>query len=72
MWQVTAKRADTLDSTKSECADYAVQALGGNPSEKTSPQATRHVNTLPQSSQLAEPLWTGPDLICGARELISA
>ena len=59
MRQVTPKHAYTLDPMKSEWADYAVQAWSGN--------------TRPQSSQLAEPLWTDPGLKSGisVRELIS-
>ena len=33
-WQVTAKRAYTIDATKSERADYGIQAQSGNPSGK--------------------------------------
>ena len=59
-WQVTPKHAYTLDPTKSEWYDYAaVQALCGNLSGN---QLTRNLsgNIQPQSSQLAEPLWTDP------------
>ena len=60
-WQVTPKHAYTLDPTKSEWADYAaVQAKNGNLSGN---ELTRNLtgNIRPQSSQLAEPLWTDPD-----------
>ena len=72
-WEVTAKDAHTLDSTNLDWADYAaVQAscgyLSGN-------GLTRNLsgNIRPQSSQLAEPLWTDPSLKSGisVRELIS-
>ena len=59
-WQVTPKHAYTLDPTKSEWADYAaVQAQCGNLSgnELTCNSSGK---TRPQSSQLAEPLWTDP------------
>ena len=41
--------------------------------QETSSHATRQGNTRPQSSQLAEPLWTDPCLNSGisVRELIS-
>ena len=55
-WQVTLKFA----YTKSEWADYAaVQAECGNLFGK---ELTRNFsgNTRPQSSLLAEPLWTDP------------
>ena len=57
-WQVRPKNAYTLDPTKSAYADYAVvQALSRNLSGN---ELTRNSsrNTRPQSSQLAEPLWT--------------
>ena len=60
-WQVTPKHAYTLDPTKSEWVDSA--ALQHNLSK----------NSRPQSSRLAEPLWTDPGVKCGigVRELIS-
>ena len=61
-WQVTAKHAYTLDPTKSEWANYsAVQTECGNLSGN---ELTRNLsgNTRPQSSQLAEPPWTDPDM----------
>ena len=69
-WQVTPKHTYILDPTKSEWADYAaVQAecadLSGN-------ELTRNLsgNIRPQSSQLAEPLWTEPgirvELVCAS------
>ena len=72
-WQVTPKHAYTLDPSKLEWADYAaVQAESGNLSGN---EITRNSsrNTRSQSSQLAEPLWTGPGLKSGVslRELIS-
>ena len=73
-WQVTVKHAYTLDSTKSELADYdAVQAKCGNLSGND--ELTRNLsgNIRPQSSQLGEPLWTdsGVKSGIGVRELIS-
>ena len=72
-WQVTPKHAYTLDPTKSEWADYvAVQAECRNLSgdELT---LNSSGNTQSQSPQLAEPLWTDPDLKSGISvpELIS-
>ena len=72
-WQDSPKHAYTLDSTKSEWADYAaVQAQCGNPSGN---ELTFNLsgNIQPQSSQLAEPLWTGLGMKSGisVRELIS-
>ena len=70
---MTAKHASTLDPTKSEWADSAVQACGvgtylGNELTRNSSG-----NTRPQSSRLAELLWIGPGLKSGigVRELIS-
>ena len=70
--QVTPKHAYTLYPTKSEWADFAaVQAKCGNLSGK---EVTCNLsgNTRPQSSQLAEPLWTDPGLKSGicVRKLI--
>ena len=65
MWQVSPKQAIALDPTKSEWADYAVQAQCGNLSVKTSSHATRQENTRQQSSQLADPPWTDPGLESG-------
>ena len=72
-WQVTLKYAYTLNSTKSEGADNAaVQAqcenLSGNELTLNSSG-----NTRPQSSQLAEPLWTDPGITSGiyVRDLLS-
>ena len=72
-WQVTPKHAYTLDTTKSEWADYAaVWAECWNLTEK---ELKRNLsgNTRSRSSQLAEPLWTYPGLKSGIslRELIS-
>ena len=64
-WQVTTKHACTLDPTKSLWADYAaVQAQCGN---LLGNELTRNSsgNTQPQSSQLAVPLWTDPNLKSG-------
>ena len=71
--QVIPKHADTLGPSKSEWAEYAtVQAECGNLSGN---ELTRNLseNTQPQSSQLAELLWTDPGLKGGIslRELIS-
>ena len=66
-WQVTPKYAYTLDPKKSEWADYAaIQALRGNLSEN---ELTRDSsgNTRSQSSQLVEPLWTDPGLVCASQ-----
>ena len=62
-WQVTPKRAYTLDPTKLECADCAAV------NELTRVSG----NTRPQLSQLAEPLWTDLGLKSGidVHELIS-
>ena len=56
---MAGKHAYTLDPTKSEWADYALQAEWGN--------------ARPQSSHLAEPLWNDPGIKSGisVRELIS-
>ena len=72
-WHVTPKHAYTLDRTKSKWADYAaVQAWCGN---LLGNELTRNSsgNIRSQSSQLAEPLCTDPDLKSGIdeRELIS-
>ena len=63
--QVTPKHAYALDSAKSERADYAaVQALCGNlPGNELARNLSG--NTRPQSSRLAEPLWTGPGIKSG-------
>ena len=64
-WQVTPKHAYTLDPTKSERADYAaVQAQCGSLSGNELTHNSSG-NTQPQSSQLAEPLWTDPGLKSG-------
>ena len=70
---MTSKHAYISDPTKSELADYAtIQALGENLSENDL-ICNSSGNTQPQSSQLAEPLWTDSDLKCGisVRDLIS-
>ena len=72
-WQVTPKHAYALDPTKTEWADYAaVQAQCGNLSGD---ELTRNLsgNIRPQSSQLAEPLWTDPGIKSriSVRKLIS-
>ena len=72
-WQVRPKHAYTLDPTKSEWGDYAaVQARRGNLSGN---ERTRNSsgNTRPQSSELAESLWTDLGLKSGinVNELIS-
>ena len=72
-WQVTRKYAYILDQTKLEWADYAtVQAQYGNLSGN---ELTCNLsgNIQPQSSQLAEPLWTDPGIENGisVRKLIS-
>ena len=64
-WQVTSKHAYTLDPTKLEWADYAaVQAQCGNLSRN---ELIHYLsgNTLSQSSQLTEPLWTDSGLKSG-------
>ena len=64
--------AYTLDPTKSVWADYAVQAQCGTYQEN---ELTRNSsgNARPQSSQLAELLWTDPGLQSGiaVRKLVS-
>ena len=72
-WQVTTKRAYTLDPTKLERTDYAaVQAKSGNLSGN---ELTRNLsgNIRPQASQLAEPWWTdpGPKSGISVRDLLS-
>ena len=72
-WLVTPKHTYSHDPSKSEWADYAaVQAEWGNLSGN---ELTRNWsgNTRPQSSQLAELLWTDPGQKSGInlRELIS-
>ena len=72
-WQVIPKHAYTIDPTKSEWANYAaVRAQCGSLSGN---ELTRNSsgNTQPQSSQLAEPLWTDPGLksVISVRKLIS-
>ena len=66
-WQVTLKHAYTRDPTKSE-SRHSVGTYQENNLPRNSPG-----NTQPQSSQLAEPLQTDPDLKSGTgvRELIS-
>ena len=65
-------RIYTLDRTKSEWADYAVQAWSGNLPGTN--QLTRNSSgkPRPQSFQLADPLLTDSGLKCGisVRELI--
>ena len=72
-WQVTPEHSYTLDPTESEWTDYAaVQVLPGNLSGN---ELTRNTprNTLSQSSQFTEPLWTDTGLKSGisVREQIS-
>ena len=72
-WHVTPKHAYILDPKKSEWADYAaVRAKCGEISEN---ELTLNLsgNVRPQSSQLAEPLWTDPGIESGinVHELIS-
>ena len=72
-WQVTPKHTYTLDPMKSEWVDYAaVQAWFGNLSGNGL-KRNLSWNIRPQSSQLAEPLWTDPGIKSGigVRELIS-
>ena len=71
-WQITPKHTYTLDPAKSEWADCAaVQALCGKLSGN---ELTRNLsgNIQPQSTRLAEPLWTDPGIKSGisVRELI--
>ena len=70
-WQVTPKHAYTLDPTKSEWADYAAVLFGNLSGNEIICNLSG--KTRPQSSQLAEPLWTDPGLESGIslRELIS-
>ena len=66
-WQGTPKHELTLDPTKSEWADYAaVQAYCGNLSGNEFTR-TLSENIRPQSSQLAELLWTDPGIKSGIR-----
>ena len=72
-WQIHLNTHTPLTQTQSEWADYAgIQAQCGNLSgnEVTGNSSG---NTQPQSSQLAEPLWTDPRLKSGISvlELIS-
>ena len=63
---VTPQHAYTLDPTTLECrADYVVQAQCAW--NLTGKRATRNSSgdARPQSSQLAEPLWTSPGLKSG-------
>ena len=62
-WQLTDKQACTFDPTKSEWADYAVQAIysAGTYKGKERTGSLSGV-ACPQSSQLAEPLWTDSGL----------
>ena len=58
--QVTAKDTCTLDPVKSEWVDYtAVQELCGSLSGNVLSYNSL-VNTKPQLTQLADPLWTDP------------
>ena len=64
-WQVTSEFAYTLDPVKLDWADFAaVQALCGSLSGN---ELTLKLSDTaqPQSSQLAEPLWTDPGLKSG-------
>ena len=62
-WQVIPKHAYTLESTKSERADYAdYLGLVWEPTRKNELTRNSSGNTRPQSFQLAEPLWTDPGL----------
>ena len=67
-WQVTPKHAYTLDPGKSEWADNA--SKGTYQGNKLTCNSSG--NTQPQSSQLAEPLWTNSGIKSGisVRELI--
>ena len=68
-WQATPKHPCTLDPRKSNSkwVDYAVQAQSRSLSGKLaqSTQCSSGNTTKPQSSQLAEPLWTDPELKSG-------
>ena len=59
-WKVTVKHAHILDPTKSEWANHAVLAQCGN-HQGNKLTCNSSGNARPQSSQLAEPLWTAPD-----------
>ena len=71
-WRVTLKHACTLDPTKLEWADCAVQAWCWNGLGNKLPHNSSG-NIRPQLSQFAEPLWTDPGLKSGicVHELIS-
>ena len=58
-WKVTVKHAHILDPTKSEWANHAVLAQCGN-HQGNKLTCNSSGNARPQSSQLAEPLWTNP------------
>ena len=72
-WQVSPKHAYTLDPTKSEWADYAAvrEQCGNLFGNEFTHKLSRNIR--PQSSRLAEPLWTDPGVKNGTsvRELIS-
>ena len=57
--QVTAKHAHALDPTKSKRADSAIQIQCAT-HQGNELTGTSSGNACPQSSQPAEPLWTGP------------
>ena len=71
-WKIRDKHAYTLDPTKSKWSDYAVQACFGDYHGNELAHNSSG-NTRPQSSQLAEPLWTYPGIKSGisVRELMS-
>ena len=50
----------TLHPTKSEWADHAVQDFSAGTHRENEPTRESKGNAHPQSSQLAEPLWTDP------------
>ena len=72
-WQVSPKHAYTLDPTKSEWADYAAvrEQCGNLFGNEFTNKLSRNIR--PQSSRLAEPLWTDSGVKNGTsvRELIS-
>ena len=68
------KHAHFLVPTKSEWSDYVVRAMAFGTYQRNELTKNLSLNARPQSSQLAEPLWTDPGLKCaiGVRELISS
>ena len=64
-WQVTPKHAYTVGSVESEWADYSGPGIVWEPIRGNEFSRNLSGNTQPQSSQLAESLWTDPGLKSG-------